>query len=185
MKQLLIFFILMFIVGFIPNAYAPDKLKFHVHLDVTCEHKDTKAFIESHIKREIRSLQDVRFVSESAENYNNIFDLWIVAIEPTYKSGSKVEHKGGQYNSGLWLAREVGNIILAYGWREKFSNSYIRKSISEESWKVLEPIRSLIYINPRSVLLTDDTEDLDKMCKTLVVTFDTEALERIRKLKLK
>ena len=168
MKQLLIFFILMFIVGFIPNAYAPDKLKFHVHLDVTCEHKDTKAFIESHIKREIRSLQDVRFVSESAENYNNIFDLWIVAIEPTYKSGSK-----------------VGNIILAYGWREKFSNSYIRKSISEESWKVLEPIRSLIYINPRSVLLTDDTEDLDKMCKTLVVTFDTEALERIRKLKLK
>ena len=66
MKRLLAFSILMFIVGFIGNAYAPDVKKFNVFVIVSApeEDKTEEDIIESHLKRELRALGDVVIVDE-------------------------------------------------------------------------------------------------------------------------
>lgn len=56
--------------------------KFKVYVAVTIEDENTKAFIESHIKPELRSLQDVAIVGfEDAR-----FEVCMVAIEGISKS---------------------------------------------------------------------------------------------------
>ncbi len=47
MRRFLALSILIFIVIFIGNAYAPDVQKFKVRLVLTCDDADTKSFIKS------------------------------------------------------------------------------------------------------------------------------------------
>ena len=82
MKRLLAISIFVFI--FVGNAYAPDVVDFHVYVDVNCEDEDTKVSIESYIKRELRSLQDVKILVEpetEPEHGKHLFYIFVLAIE--------------------------------------------------------------------------------------------------------
>ena len=65
MKRFLTLSILVFIIGFINNVYAPNvPKKFDVRVDLVGEDESTKNLIESYIKRELRSLQDVNIMPD-------------------------------------------------------------------------------------------------------------------------
>jgi len=165
MKQLLA--VTIFILVVVGTAYAPDELKFAVYVAVQCDNGDIEASLASHIKRELRSLKDVLLVSENADNYENHYELRIVAVESTYKTGMK-----------------TGSVALAYFWAERFVHSpHYKHHISNESKKILEShYSSLIFISTMFGVITDDRENLASMCKSVVVSFDTYELERIRKI---
>ncbi len=155
----------MLIASYVNISYAPESLRFMVHVNVSCEEKDVKASIESYIKRELRSLQDVAFVSADAENYPHLFLLNFIAVTGTYKA----------------TGQKTGNIAVAYQFLEKISSNRIKNNyISKETWKSLEGIRNLIHLYHTSGVVTDDTEDLPDICKQLIVNFDTNVLEPVR-----
>ena len=91
MKRFLVLPILIFILTFIGNAYAPDQQKIKVCLSVTCNDDDTESFIKSYIRRELRGLRDVEIVNiERPDDYvnswkngwdNRAFDLQILAMK--------------------------------------------------------------------------------------------------------
>ena len=64
MKRLLALSILVFMVGFIGNAYSPDEQKFKVFVFVSTPEEDNteKLTIDKHIKRELRAIGDVDLV---------------------------------------------------------------------------------------------------------------------------
>lgn len=88
MKRLLLLCTIVFSIGIINSAYAPDKQKFKVFVSVYTKNEDNleKQIIDSHIKRELRSLEDVEIVK--------IEDDWklrilIIASITKYKNGEK------------------------------------------------------------------------------------------------
>ena len=88
MKRLLAFSVLIFIIGFISNAYAPDVEKFKVCVLVSApeEDKTEKDIIESHLKRELRALGDVIIVDEKDDWQ---FRIRVGVIGANYKDGRK------------------------------------------------------------------------------------------------
>lgn len=88
MKRLLAFSVLIFIIGFIGNAYAPDVKKFKVCVFVSApeEDKTEKDIIESHLKRELRALGDVVIVDEEDDWQ---FHIKVSILGINYKDGRK------------------------------------------------------------------------------------------------
>ena len=80
---------------------APEKQKpkFQVEVSVGCKDENTKAFIESHIKRELRSLQDVEITDVGK------YELSIATIEGTFKTSG----------------RKTGDIALGWQFQRRYS----------------------------------------------------------------
>lgn len=76
-----IFFFLAFGLS-IESPVADAAEKYKVSVGVSVDDENTKTFIESHIKRELRSLQDVAIVGFEDARYK----IDIVAVELTYKA---------------------------------------------------------------------------------------------------
>lgn len=153
--------------GFVNISYAPEPLKFAVHVSVTCDDPSVKATIESHIKRELRSLQDVLLVSPLAENYTYIYDISVVALKGTYRVSG----------------RETGGIAVGYQFNRRFNCSYVKNHLmSKESWNAIGELRHNMSLFTNHGVITDDTRDLPVACKRLIVSFDTVELEPIRKM---
>ena len=136
--------------------------KFKVYVNITCRDDNTKNSIESYIKRELRSLQDVQIlVKEQDANHQ----LSIVAHESTYtQSGQK-----------------TGDISVAYMYLQKFRLSSYKYSLTNAGWERMKNLENRLYFTPNLGVQNGMTTDIDKVCKSIVVTFDTEELEPIRK----
>ena len=150
----------------IPQQPAPEKQKpkFRVEVSVGCDDENTKAFIESHIKRELRSLQDVEIVGIGI---GGGYKLSIVAIE----------------NESL--GRKTGVIAVSHVFIRTFDPSPIQDEIKKwtKDNQVALMITALMWLHENFThgLQVGMTDDLDRMCKGIVVNFDTEILEPERK----
>ena len=138
--------------------------KIAVHVSVACKNRDVKASIESHLKRELRSLQDVLLVSKYAKDYRYLFELRIVAVESHYTSGQK-----------------TGGIAISFLFIEKLGN-FIKNRISTQSQKAIEPIIDNIHYIHNVGVISDDTRNVSESCKSIIVDFDTGVLEPIREI---
>ena len=149
-----------------PEQPVPEKQKpkFRVAVLVGCDDENTKSFIESHIKRELRSLQDVEIVGIGiAGGYN----LSIVAIE--------------MKSSG----RKNGTIAVSYVFTKTFDPFSLRDKIKKLAKGNILPLQldgevtDLMWLHedPTHGLRTGITDALDKICKGIVVDFDTKMLE--------
>ena len=151
---------------------APEeqKPKFQVEVVVTCKDENTKAFIESHIKRELRSLQDVEIVAFFGE-----YELSIVAIEFEYEAS---ERKTGNIALGSQFVRHYHPSL------EIISLSTPYPLDSKERTALQDASRELpfvVYDRAKHRLDVGMTKNLDETCKTIVVKFDTTMLEPDRK----
>ena len=149
----------------IPQQPAPEKQKpkFMVEVLVECDDKNTEAFIESHIKRELRGLRDVEIV-----DYGK-YVLSIVAMENVYKSGEKVGSIALAYNSERRYIPAVLKIMLM--------DAYPEGTIGHEIVTDILPELRILYDKTRLGLAIGMTYDLDKLCKDIVVNFDAKMLE--------
>lgn len=102
MKRLLAFSVLIFIIGFLGNAYAPDEQKFKVCVVVSApeEDKTEEDIIESHLKRELRALGDVVIVDEK--------DDWQFRITVSIVG---VNHKDGRKAPEVSIARSINRRV--------------------------------------------------------------------------
>ena len=162
MKQYLTVSILVFII--VGSAYAPDTPdKFKVYVDISCEEKNTKIFIESHIKRELRSLQDVNIISNEILQLN-WYRLSLIAVE-----------------------RETDDIAISYVFMKEFEPitelmPYLTKECPKLEDKWFEIALKTTKLN--RVFLhgatMGETKDIPEFCKTIVSKFDIKVLERQR-----
>ncbi len=146
--------------------------KFKVEVLVTCEDENTKAFIESHIKRELRSLQDVEIVAILGK-----YQLSIIAIEFKYEASGRKSGEialGSQFLRRYNPSREIMNLSGAYPAGTKESKVLLDTSIKLLTWT---------YDTAKHRLDVGNRTNLDGICKSIVVQFDTRMLEPDRNRK--
>lgn len=148
--------------------------KFRVGVLVDCDDEGTKASIESHIKRELRSLQDVKIVPYGR------YILKILATETLYETSGQ----------------KTGKIAIAYTLNRHYWGHLLDETFAEykgtKNHKVAQDVLTTVgmhLVNNASPdkyqvgLSTGMTDDLAKLCKSIVVNFDTKMLEPDRNLK--
>ena len=172
MKKISILFLL-FAVYFTGNPIQSQVVpnKFRVWVAVACDDHITKAQIESYIKRELRSFEDV-IVSEGHTGYT----LYLTVLEPKYTS------------TGL----KTGNIIISCVYVERFSlleilSYYLPlayetkgEEIAKKIWRLDAPPLFYSHFIDNYVQFSQ-TDKLPDICKKIVANFDTDALEKERK----
>ncbi len=185
MKRLLAVSILIFLVGFIGSAYAPENQKFTVFVTVDCKDKNTNSLIQTHVKKELRLLQDVEVVG----SYDDaIFLFKIIVIEPLTPNGLK-----------------SGNIVMTYSFQERFFASsalppFLRKRYPERfpapanesdndtlvaALLGYDTLRELLVLTPIVFahdwgLSVGETINVPNQCVQIVSIFDTKVLKKFR-----
>ena len=162
MKRFLTVSILVFIV--VGSAYAPDTPdKFKVYVDISSEQENTKILIESHIKRELRSLQDVNIIPSDMLQLN-WYRISLIVVE-----------------------RKTGDIAISYLFMKEFEPftelmPYLTKECPKLKDKWFEI--GVKTVNLNHVFLhgatIGETKDIPEFCKTIVSNFDIKVLERQR-----
>ena len=161
------------LVGFmfflIPGVLLAPELDKHFQVYVSVKSEDQKAFIESHIKRELRALHDVEIAPWDTAEYF----LSIVALEMKYQSGEK-----------------TGGISIAYCWykRDPVIKDFINPKPSfdmtdefyETWWDEQNKHRS--FSQPQLGVMICPTKELDTTCKIIVADFDQTMIEVERRL---
>lgn len=148
------------------NTLLPDKAKFSVEVNVKSDDENTKSLIESYLKRELRSLQDVEIVDTGK---GIIID--IVSIEIEYKvSGNK-----------------TGQMAYAYRFSRSASTEddfpFITNYFTENREKIPVDVRldlvKLVFFNENYEMGIRyfQTNELKRECEALIAKFDTSVLE--------
>lgn len=180
MKRFLTLSIFVFlIVGFIGNAHAPEVEKFKIYVSVTCKDKNTKSLLESYIKRELRSLQDViimKFI-ENIQGDSATHGLKVTAAEPINAA----------------TGNKSGDIIISVVFLEYiYPYEILKRHLPEKKWQemmaehVLSPVtgkRTLDTLYSNYILNQiqyDVTKNSQQICKEIVALFDTDVLEKVR-----
>ena len=152
-----------FLKNYIPQLPVSEKQKskFRVEVSVGCDDENTNAFIESHIKRELRSLQDVEIVGIGI---GGGYKLSIVAIE--------IKSSG----------RKTGGIAVSYIFTKTFDPFPLQdkiKKLAKDNFPLQSEVTNLmwLYEDVKHILQIGEIDDLDKICKGIVVDFDTGMLE--------
>ena len=134
--------------------------RFKVNVSVSAEDEFTKSLIESHIKRELRSLKDVDVVPASEAFY--FFRL--VAIEGRYTTGVK-----------------TGSISIASSYFRRIQiPDFMLNPDHEEAWATL--YANTIFTESSLFCQHYPTNELERACKNIVATFDQKQLEINRTL---
>ena len=135
-------------------------IRYKVSVSVSCKNENTKTFIESHIKRELRSLSDVDIMNRGDARHH----IDLVVVEMTR---GQEKHK-------------TGGIAIAVNFLQRAYLSDDFRSKTHPNVKASDIYRGLFYLTPRLILYVGDTEDLDDRCKDIIVDFDSEVLEPAR-----
>ena len=165
MKRLLVVSLLVFLVGFIGNVYAPDVQKIPVYVDVSTgvsfnnEHVKPLAIrIESYIKRELRALQDVDITNKENGKY-------IIAIMVVKRAGT------GDVAIGSMLLYKF--LPINRNMLRKESLWVFDDIISKEKFRT--------YTYPRFEVTLCPISKIEEYCKQLIAEIDVNFLELQRK----
>ena len=170
-NRLLALSIFIFIVGFIENAYAPDVQKFKIFIATTCKDVNTKSLVESYVKRELRSLQDVEILPGEVMRYDSDYAISLVVVEPTSET----------------TGQKTGDIAIGYTFEAPFDPYKNLIPSLRKKFPKIDPIEiasltgsltGRIYLG----VIADDTEDVKTICERVVAQFDTMILEVRRQI---
>ena len=132
-------------------------IRFQVYVSVTSENK--KAFIESHIKRELRALHDVNIASRDKATYF----IDIVSLE------------------------NINRISVAYCSYKRVPIPEVLKApkpdfLTDKDYKDVWKFRNKLYSfsEPHLGVISYPIKDLDEACKSIVAKFDQALLESQR-----
>lgn len=166
------------------SAETPENQKpqFRVHVSVTCADATTKSMIESHIKRELRSLGDVELVNKDDATWKIV----LIAI-PLKSNRNKI---GVTSITVMRLYKHTAESSIKMALLE-YMDTY-ETSLSPESkltrMNKMEEIAEKwgsfpTYNDPNlELILNIKDNDLPNTCKEIVAKFDVEELERSREL---
>jgi len=168
MKKLILFLILNILNPTIGNSSEFNHLKFsketfRVAVIVSCEDKNLKEYIESHIKRELRAIGDVVIVLDKPQTTINI-----VAIK------NKIENIDIGYSMAVTIVKTVDLSFL--------NNFYkpISETVSEMTPYVFA---DTLQAFETMYILSGPVSELPSQCSELIASFDLEVLETTRQSK--
>lgn len=158
------FWLLAFIVMFLSfsgaRAESGGGTQFSAKVQVSVSAEEAiRGQVESYVKRELRSLRDVTIVDEGAD-----WELSILAME--------VSTKGG-YKSGVIISA----VIL-----RPFDNQMVSALLEEKYKETGAHLTEGLYRYPDHWLRTGSTDQLRSLCVEIVADFDSQHLEKSRKL---
>ena len=149
------------------------KLQFDVHVKILCDDNTTKAMIESHIKRELRSLGDVELVDEDDGKYI----LNLIAIPHTY---TKTGNKTGEVSIAVMsISKSIPvNVLIEQDLVR--NTALLKKDVHAivkkwESYPTTYNFPNLYYL-----IVNIKDNDLPNTCKEIVANFDVKGLEPMR-----
>lgn len=117
-----------------------------------------KSQVDSYIKRELRSLQDVTLVDEGAD-----WELNIIAMEVSTKAG---------YKSGIVLSV----IIIS-----PFKNQIVSEMFQEKYKDFGATLTKDLYRHPDHWLRAGPNDQLRSLCVELIADFDSKIIEEVRR----
>jgi hypothetical protein len=161
MKKLLWILILLCTTLFIPSlsltqeSSLPSLPKTKVNLVVECDDEQLKAETKSFMLRELRSLGDTTYTS-----IDPLFTIEINLFQIESKSGKK------------------GPIAVSY----VFFRNYKTDHLAEACKDVVKTVLSMdkLFTDLSSGLIAGSRDDLDQACRAIVVSFDSQYLQRKR-----
>lgn len=174
-----------------PKDSRPDKtekFKVKVHVSVTCNDNTTKAMIESHIRRELRSLGDVELVDKKDAEYT----ISLMAIPHKFEQSGKSTDTTSM--TVMYIRKMSHDVIMDLGIRRYVDilrqdpsiklptrmNPVNPNDISEVVKHYKNHIPDLFTYPTVSLITNIKDNDLPNTCKEIVAMFDVEALERER-----
>ncbi len=167
--------------------------RFKVHVNVSCSDNTTKSMIESHIKRELRSLGDVDIVDEK----HNGFRLILLAIPHTSKSTEKKTgqtsiaimelYKEGDLHAFISSAISLYATTIEPNYRNLPDKEFLkRKTKRFEIAKEWSESLGDVYNRPGLELIVNiPNNNLPATCKEIVAEFDVKHLEPFREITMK
>jgi len=156
---LLLAIILILVFGNTARAESGGANQFSATVQVLVSADDNiKGQVESYIKRELRSLQDVTLVDEGAD-----FVLHVVAMEIFTTNG---------YKRGVVLSV----LILS-----SFNSQSISWILKDEYKELGASLTKDLYRYSEHSLRSGSNDQLRSLCVELIADFDSEKLEEIRK----
>lgn len=137
--------------------------RYEVAVDVTCKNQSVQRIIESHIKRELRSLQDVD-VKASGK-----YTIAVVALEEVTES----------------TRQETGGIAIATMFLEKSDLAGIRFMIKDDMLDTFDKYVLLLrlYYEPKLKVANWTTDNIDGWARQTIADFDIQMLEPVRRRK--
>lgn len=117
-----------------------------------------KSQVDSYIKRELRSLQDVTLVDEGAD-----WELNILAMEASTKAG---------YKSGVILSV----VIIS-----PFNNQIVSEMLQDKYKEFGTTLTKGLYRDPDHWLRTGPNDQLRSLCVELIADFDSKIVEEARR----
>lgn len=149
------------------------ELQFDVYVKLVCDDNTTKTMIESHIKRELRSLGDVEIVDEDEAKY--ILNLI------TISHNTKIGNKTGQVSIAVMsISKSIpvnALIELALTKNTALPKKDVLAIVKKwESYPTLYDFPDLYYL-----IVNIKDNDLPKTCREIVAEFDIKGLEPMRK----
>lgn len=154
----------------IQSQIALEQHRYAVAITAICESESTKNLIESHIKRELRNLGDVRLT--------NIEDaLYVIQIVALPLKSELTGHETGDISLAYtFLIEERGFIAI---------KDTLRTMVREEEltqFDAMVGIHGKCYSYPYLAAAYWKKDDIDKLCRDIVATFDIKTLEPIRQV---
>ena len=136
--------------------------RYEVAVGVTCKNQSVQRIIESHIKRELRSLQDVD-VKASGK-----YTIAVVALEEVTES-----------------TRQTGRIAIATMFQEKYDLAGIRFMIKDDMLGTFDKYVLLLrpYYEPQLRVANWTTDEIDGWARQTIADFDIQMLEPVRRRK--
>ena len=160
-------------------------------LSVTCNDADTESFIKSYIRRELRGLRDVEIVNieSSDDNINSWdngwdsgrFDLSILSIKEKTTEIISVCFEFRERFDFLNIKAAINRRgLLARRELENFESSLSKKQRTALTFFTMFLSHTPPHGKYSGIMLTISKNKLEEMCKTIVVQFDTNVLEKAR-----
>lgn len=150
--------------GFIGQAADDEDNRFKVDVNVTCKDENTKAAVESYIKRELRALRDVDIVTK--------FDKTSLI--------NSLLNKDATYFLDIVVVKRIVGYSIAYCYYRRIAPPPRLDHISGQVRDYLRGVELLAVSPPILGIETGPTDSLKTMCERIVVNFDTGLLEFIR-----
>ena len=183
---LITLFVIMTFPGYTQQVKTiPNNIKFIVSTQIKCDDENTKQWISSYIKRELRSLGDVIIFDEMNNNSTNLeaidklYKLELIAIELI-----KGNNKTGGIVISVVHAKYIPSLAdpffadtLSPEMRQAIANHLADRAAADK--KVFLNLYRLL----NSTLHTGNKTDLSNICKDIVTAFDITTLQVARERK--
>ena len=143
--------------------------RFKVAVDITCDNENIKNLIESHIKRELRNLGDVRLTNIN----ESLHAIRIIALSNKYELSR--QDTGNMSIAYMFLSEDRGLLSIM---------PVVRTMIREEKlaeFDRLVKIHGKCYFSPYLGVAHYQKDNVNKLCRNIVADFDIESLEPVRK----